>query len=95
MDVYVYYAIAATDAASVRVAVAHLQRTLAQRYNVVSKLKRRVEEAIGLQTWMEIYPQVPHGFEQVIEQLASEAGLTALIEGKRHIEIFEEIEPCV
>ena len=94
MDVFVYYTIAHADAVRARQAVANLHHTLAQNYDVAANLKRRIEQLVDVQTWMEIYPQVRPGFEQVIEQLASEAGVTALIQGARHIEMFEEIEPC-
>ena len=95
VDIYVYYTIAVTDASRARQAVTSLQRQLGQSYDVAARVKRRVERLDGLQTWMEIYSQAPHGFEVVVEQLAAEAGLTALAQGKRHVEIFEDLGPCV
>lgn len=94
MDIYVYYTIRTDDAALARQRVDTLQQRLNAGYDIRAGLRRRPEEKDGLQTWMEIYPAVPAGFEDVIERAAAEEGVTALAQGRRHVEQFVEVAPC-
>ena len=94
MDIYLYYTIREADAANARARVDALQRRLAADYNITTGLRRRPETHDGLQTWMEIYPEVPQGFDSVIEQIAAEEGVTALTTNGRHVEYFMELPPC-
>ncbi|MEC5217091.1 hypothetical protein RCH09_002048 [Actimicrobium sp. GrIS 1.19] len=94
MDLYIYYTIQAGDAALALQRVTQLQQQLAAAYDIVPQRKRRVDQSDGVQTWMEIYPAVPPGFDRVIAQAAAEHGLTALAQGERHVEYFSELTPC-
>ncbi len=94
MDIYLYYTIHEADAAVTRTHVAALQQRLGRAYDIHPSVRRRPETHDGLQTWMEIYPDVPVGFDSVIAQAAREEGLTELATNGRHAEIFMELPPC-
>ncbi|GAA4011609.1 DUF4936 family protein [Actimicrobium antarcticum] len=94
MDIFVYYTIRSQDAALARQRAAALRQRMAAGYDIAVQLKRRPEEKEGLQTWMEIYQDVPPGFDTVIEHVAAEEGLAMLSQGYRHIEHFEDLAPC-
>jgi hypothetical protein len=94
VDIYLYYTIREADAAVTHARVAALQRRLAGAYDIKATVRRRRETRDGVQTWMEIYPDVPAGFDSVIEQAAREEGLTELATSGRHIEVFMELPPC-
>lgn len=91
-DLFVYYRVSSAAATELRSRVARLQTGLAQRYRVRTSLKRRPDEKDGLQTWMEIYSDVPDGFLPALQQAAHAAALP--IEGDRHIEIFVDLPEC-
>ncbi len=69
-----------------------MQAELARRFGVRTALKRRPGEKDGLQTWMEIYTDVPDGFASALQQAADNAALP--LEGKRHMEIFVDLPAC-
>ncbi len=91
-DLFVYYRVRSDTADSLRPGVARLQAELAQRFGIRSALKRRPEEKDGLQTWMEMYSDVPADFLPALEQAARAARLP--IEGERHHEIFVDLPEC-
>lgn len=95
MDLYVYYKVRESQAASLQGAVRAMQYGLAASHGVAGMLKRRPETRDGLQTWMEVYPAVPAGFVAVLDDAVAQAGLAALAEGPRHTEVFTDLEPCV
>lgn len=91
-DVYVYYRVAATDAARLRSQVLAMQSALAQAHGLQTALKRRPEEKDGFQTWMEIYCAVPDGFVETLAAAVQHAALP--LAGERHVEIFVDIPEC-
>ncbi len=91
-DLFVYYRVRSENAVSLHEQVIRLQSRLAQRFGVRTALKRRPEEVDGLQTWMEIYADVPADFLPALQQASLVAGLP--IEGKRHVEIFVDLPEC-
>ena len=95
MDVYIYYTVAAIDARRVRQRVMAVQERLADAYQITTQLKLRVDDVGVSQTWMEIYENVPAGFQRVIEHAAEEAGIRDLLQGPRHVEVFRDFELCV
>ncbi|MGV7206428.1 DUF4936 family protein [Oxalobacteraceae bacterium A2-2] len=94
MDLYVYYRVREGDAERLRPAVAAMQDGLAQRHGVHGQLKRRPETKDGEQTWMEVYPAAPDGFQPALDKAVAEAGLAACISGARHTEVFVDVTPC-
>ena len=94
MDIYIYYTVFEQDATAARQRVATLQQRLAKAYDIAPQLKRQSEAQDGLQTWMEIYPEVPGGFGSVIEQAAVQEGIAELVQGTRHVEYFMDLSPC-
>lgn len=94
MDIYLYYTIHEADAALTGARVAALQRRLGSAYDIKAVVRRRSETRDGLQTWMEIYSDVPMGFDSVIEQAARDEGLDEVAISGRHVEIFTELPPC-
>jgi hypothetical protein len=71
-----------------------MQKAIAEKYGVVTALKRRPEEKDGRHTWMEVYLAVPDGFDAVLERAVAQADLPALIDGQRHTEIFLDCSLC-
>lgn len=94
MDIYLYYTIREVDAAMANVRVTAMQQRLANAYTITTSLRRRPEIRDGLQTWMEIYLNVPAAFDRVIEQAAVEEGVSELAATGRHVEYFMELPPC-
>lgn len=92
-DLFVYYRVRRDAILQLQPKVIAMQAELAQRFGVRPALKRRPEEKEGLQTWMEMYPDVPESFMPALQQAALAAALP--IEGERHLEIFVELPECV
>ncbi|CAH0194026.1 hypothetical protein SRABI118_01570 [Massilia sp. Bi118] len=93
IDLYVYYKVRELDAASLAPRVRAMQTALAAGHGVAVQLKRRPGSKDGLQTWMEVYPGAPDGFDGVLAQAALDAGLDALPDGPRRTEIFVDLKP--
>ncbi len=91
-DLFVYYRVRSDAAMQLQPRVAAMQAGLARRFGVRAALKRRPEEQDGLQTWMEIYTNVPDDFLPALQQAADTAAVP--IEGERHIELFVDLPAC-
>ena len=92
VDLYVYYKVRDEDADQLAPLVCALQTRLIQPGH--ARLLRRPESKDGLQTWMEVYPDVPTSFAIDLEKAVAGAGLEGLVQGPRHVEVFSEIPPC-
>ena len=93
-DLYVYYRVRPSDAPALHSRVLAMQQSLHDEYGMVAQLKRRPEEKDGRQTWMEVYANVPPEFDAALERALAQAGLSALIDGPRHTEVFVDIPAC-
>ena len=91
IDLYVYYKVRELDAAALAPRVRALQDELAGRHGVRGQIKRRPGARDGLQTWLEVYPAVDAGFEELLVDAAARAGLDQLLAGPRHAEIFIDL----
>ena len=94
MDLYIYYRVAPGQARQLTHAAVAMQERLRSQDGVAAALKRRPPSGQDALTFMEIYTAVPAGFQPVLERAVQEAGLAALIQGSRHVEIFEDAVPC-
>jgi hypothetical protein len=94
MDLYIYYKVDAGAAPDLAARMEAMQSNLAASLGVVAILRRRPGEQEGKQTWMEVYPDVPPGFDAALAQAVSDSGVEALISGPRHTEIFVELQAC-
>ncbi|KQQ97446.1 DUF4936 family protein [Massilia sp. Leaf139] len=92
IDLYVYYKVRDAHAAALAPLVCAFQARLIQPG--AARLLRRPESRDGLQTWMEVYPDVPDSFAAELEAAAAGAGFEGLIEGPRRVEVFMEFPPC-
>ncbi|MGJ9416417.1 DUF4936 family protein [Massilia sp. CMS3.1] len=92
IDLYVYYKVRDEHAAALAPLVCSLQARVIQPG--AARLLRRPESQGGLQTWMEVYPDVPEHFAADLEAAVAHAGLEGLVEGPRRVEIFMEFPPC-
>lgn len=90
IDLYVYYKVREADAQ----ALAPRVRALQARVGVQAQLKRRPDASAGLQTWMEVYPDVDDDFPARLDAAALDAGVKGLIDGPRRAEIFTDLPPC-
>jgi hypothetical protein len=94
MDLYIYYKVKDSDAASLLAAVVPMQAGLSQRHGVTGQLKRRPDTREDVQTWMEVYPSVPEGFAAALHDAVAEAGVDQFTTGLRHTEVFMDVVPC-
>jgi hypothetical protein len=92
-DLYVYYKVRAEQAADLLALVRTMQAGLSAAHGVSSRLKRRLETREGLQTWMEVYPDVAGEFEAILGRAAQDAGLAALA-GARQTEVLMDMSTC-
>lgn len=95
MDLYIYYRVSAANAAPLQQQLRAMQSALITQWQVESDVKRRPELQDQLQTWMEIYRQVPEGFLPALHRAVTLAGIEALIDGPRHLETFVDLDACV
>jgi hypothetical protein len=95
MDLYVYYRVRRENADQLRGQILTMQAALAQHWPVVQPaLKRRSDEAEGMQTWMEIYHHATEDFIAALETAVQQAGLQHHIDGARHVETFIDLVVC-
>jgi hypothetical protein len=93
-DLYIYYQVRDEDAAALSPRVRAMQERLKAERQVGAQLKRRPGAKDGLQTWMEIYPATPPGFDAALATAVQDAALSELIAGNRHTEIFTDLDTC-
>ncbi|MDB5909575.1 MAG: hypothetical protein JWP34_3689 [Massilia sp.] len=93
-DLYIYYQVSDGHAAALAPRVRAMQERLAAERGVAGQLKRRPESKDGMQTWMEIYPATPAGFDAALAVAVNDAALSELIAGVRHTEIFTDVDTC-
>lgn len=94
MDLYIYYKVDPAAAIDLAHRVMAMQSRLASNERVTAALRRRPGEQDGMQTWMEVYRDVPPGFDAALAQALDESGIDGLISGQRHTEIFVELPAC-
>lgn len=92
IDLYVYYKVRDEHAATLAPLVCALQARVIQPG--AARLLRRPESNDGVQTWMEVYPDVPETFAAELEAAACNAGFDHLVQGPRRVEVFTEFPPC-
>jgi hypothetical protein len=92
IDLYVYYKVRDEHAERLASLVCAFQARMIQPG--AARLLRRPDSKDGLQTWMEVYPDVPDRFADELETAAAGAGFEGLIEGPRRVEVFVEFPPC-
>ena len=93
-DLYIYYRVRDEDAASMAPRVRTMQARMASEHGVHGELKRRPGSASGQQTWMEIYPAAPDGFDTVLATAVADARLAEMTHGARHTEVFMDVASC-
>ncbi len=92
IDLYVYYKVREEHAERLAGLVCAFQARMIQAG--AARLLRRPESKDGVQTWMEVYPDVPEHFAEQLETAAAGAGFDGLIDGPRRVEVFVEFPPC-
>jgi hypothetical protein len=93
-DLYIYYRVPEANAAQLAPRVHAMQAQLAAAHGVAGQLKRRPQAAEGMQTWMEIYPGTGAGFDAALAAAVQQAAVLEQIDGKRHTEVFMDVETC-
>ncbi len=95
VDLYIYYQVREHDAAVLAPRLLSMQARLGAAHQVGVALKRRPETRDGLQTWMEIYTATNDGFGAALDAALQDAGVSAMIVGTRHPEVFMDLKSCV
>jgi len=97
--VYLYYRVKPENVAQLRARANFMQSQLASRHGIAGFLKRSESGAQSsepaLETWMEVYPDLPAEREALVESAIRDAGLPELIEGERRKEVFVDMSGCV
>lgn len=93
-DLYIYYRVPDGHAAQLAPRVQAMQARLSVTTGVAGQLKRRPGSSEGLQTWMEIYLATGAGFDAALAAAVQEAALSEQIDGKRHTEVFMDVDTC-
>jgi hypothetical protein len=93
-EFYVYYRAKVENAALLQARANYMQAQIARTLGIPAFLKRSPIEKDGFHTWMEVYPAIPEGFAERLQSAVQEAGLAELVDGERHIEIFEDRSTC-
>lgn len=75
IDLYVYYKVREEHAERLAGLVCAFQARMLQAN--AARLLRRPESKDGLQTWMEVYPDVPENFAEALETAARGAASRA------------------
>ncbi len=96
VELYIYYQVRDEHALLLAPHIHALQARLLASHGCRGRLLRRPQATDGLHTWMEVYavPEEHADFDAALGAAVDEAALSALIEGKRHLEVFTEIRPC-
>jgi hypothetical protein len=93
-DLYVYYKVRDEHAGQLALRLRALQAELGLATGIHGELKRRPEAKNGVQTWMECYLATGTGFDAALASAVLHAGVSELIDGERHIEVFTDVSPC-
>ena len=93
-DLYIYYRVPDSYAAQLAPRVQAMQARLKAEQGVAGQLKRRPGSNEGVQTWMEIYLATNAGFDAALAAAVREAALSEQIDGKRHTEVFMDVDTC-
>ena len=97
MDIYIYYRVEAVEAERLQAQVAAMQRQLSEQWSIQSALKCRAEQeqdAGAVQTWMEIYQDVPQEFLPALQSAVERTDILQSISGERHVETFVDMLAC-
>ena len=93
-EIFIYYQVPAAHVDTARAIVETFQERLRERLpGLTTRLLRRPEQQMELQTWMEVYARPDQGVTAEIESaIADEAGaMEGFTVGARHVEAFV---PC-
>jgi hypothetical protein len=93
-DLYIYYRVRCENAQQLQQRASAMQAYILSKDGIVAELKRRPAQKDGLHTWMEVYRDVPEGFDMMLEDALTRAELTPLIEGERNTEYFLDCSLC-
>ena len=88
-DLYIYYRIHAAQRETARRSATALLVRVAEASGVRGRLQQRADDPL---TWMEIYPGITDAaaFIDSLDALVRESGLSACLDGARHVEHFVE-----
>ena len=93
-DLYIYYRVPDQHAAQLAPRVQAMQARLLALTGVAGQLKRRPESSEEMQTWMEIYLGTGPGFDAALATAVQQAALSEQVDGKRHTEVFMDVQIC-
>ena len=93
-DLFIYYRVPDAHAAQLAPRVHAMQARLHAAHGVAGQLKRRPGSSDGQQTWMEIYLATGAGFDAALAAAVHQAGISEQIDGKRHTEVFMDVDTC-
>ncbi|MEI8324755.1 MAG: DUF4936 family protein [Betaproteobacteria bacterium] len=90
MHRYIYYRVPVGQAAVLKQRVLQMHQLIQRQTGVQCQLMRRVQQPVQTHTWMEVYQDIPGGFDALLQRFELEAGLASLIIGARHGDDFSD-----
>ena len=94
MALYIYYRVRPDQAQAALRGARRLLARVGERTGVTGSLMIRSDAAAQpVQTWMEVYDEVPSALCAVLDEELPASGLLAAIDGPRHSERFELLGP--
>ena len=87
MHCYVYFKAHLSNQTAVLHCLTYLRTSLDQ-LGLSSEVQKRPNAHDGVETWMEIYRDIPEDFEETLAKAVSQSGLDSHVIGKRHLEYF-------
>ena len=85
---YIYYRVRVELTPLLLQQVRLMFRQIQNQTSVGCELARRAQADQGFHTWMEIYHDVPNGFDEILGNFEEQSRLASLIEGKRYVDDF-------
>lgn len=85
---YIYYRVPVEMTPLLLQQVWLMFKQIQEQSSVNCELARRAQTEREFHTWMEIYHDIPNGFDEILSACEAQANLAALIDGTRHVDDF-------
>ncbi|MBC3868649.1 DUF4936 family protein [Undibacterium oligocarboniphilum] len=94
MNCYIYFKADSSLEADILKAEKQLQQLLMSQHQIRSRVQRRPAATGEPHTWMEVYHDVPVGFDNLLNRVLEQTLFADLQYSERHIEYFLDVDVC-
>lgn len=95
MNCYIYFKADSGLEVDILKAEKQLQQLLMSRHQICGRVQRRPAVAGVPHTWMEVYHNVPSGFDILLNRVLEQTLFADLQYSERHVEYFLDVDVCV